>query len=196
MHSAEDFLLVLRQQLLVGMRRVQPLAAGTIPTREESSAAAGRAAGTTASTRSAAAVDVPAAAQAILALAAGDYLDPVETGATQPGGPGTGVELEAAVAGEAPLKLIGISTSSSEMKAVPAASSSSSTSCSSKNAAVEPVLRRPEYFSAADMAAAAVGGWRGFMLCWWGFQGQGVDHAVLVGFPGAGGGVTVPPVQG
>ena len=59
-HSAEDFMLVLRQQLLVGMRRVQPLAAGTIPTREESSAAAGQADGVTSA---AAAVAVPSAAE-------------------------------------------------------------------------------------------------------------------------------------
>ena len=185
LHSAEDFVLVLRQQLLVAMRRVQPLAAGTIPTREESSSAAGSAAGGTAAATSAAAVAVPAAAQDVVALAAVDNVDSVDqrakdkTGAARPAGLETDIELEAAVAGDMTRKSAGVSTSSSGRKSVPKGSSSSSSS-SRKNAAMGPVLRRPEYFSAADTAAAAAGGWRGFMLCWRGFQGQGVESQYLL----------------
>jgi hypothetical protein len=41
LHAAEDFVLVLKQQLLVAVRRLQPLAAGALPSREEAAAAAG-----------------------------------------------------------------------------------------------------------------------------------------------------------
>ena len=109
-----------------------------------------------------------------------------ETGSAQPAAPETGIELEAAVAGEvgeksaSAVSLAGVSTSSSGRKAVTAASSSSTTSGSRKNAAMGPVLARSEYLSAADKAAAAAGGWRGFMLCWRGFQGQGVEAQYLL----------------
>ena len=182
LHSAEDFVLVLRQQLLVAMRRVQPLAAGAIPTKEESSSAADRTAGGTAAATSAAAVAVPAAAQDVVAVAAGgntDYVDQrakIETGTARPAGLETGIELEAAVAGDVTGKSAGVSTSNSGRKADPEGSSSSSR----KNAVVEPVSRRPAYFLAADTAAAAAGGWRGFMLCWRGFQGQGVESQYLL----------------
>ena len=181
LHSAEDFVLVLRQQLLVAMRRVTPLAAGVIPTREESSAAAGQASGLTLNAANAAeqgeAEDLAARGNS----GSADSLRKRQDASARSGGPETGAEPEAALAGQAPMTLARNSISeragSRREDVVAGGSSSSTISSSSKKAAV---LQRPEYFSAVDISAAAAGGWRGFMLCWRAFQRQGVESQYLM----------------
>ena len=178
LHSAEEFVLVLRQQLLVAMRRVTPLAAGAIPTREAAAAAARLAAGSNAADASKQGYAAAVAARGNVGSA--DCWGNRQEASARLGGTETGVQLEAALAADAPMQLVRTSiskrSSSRREEVVGGSSSSSATSSSSKKAAA---LERREHFSAADRAAAAAGGWRASILCWAGFQGQGVESQYL-----------------